>query len=41
MPREGRNPEPLGEDEEVEEITELITGDEADYVEEEETLLEE
>ncbi len=40
MEREGYNHEPLTEDEEVEEITELMTGDEADYPEEEDAALE-
>jgi len=35
IPREGQEQEPLTEDEEVEEIAELMTGDELDYVEDE------
>jgi len=37
--REGPDLSPLTEDEEVEEITELMTGDEADYVEEDDLTL--
>jgi len=35
IPRESQEHEPLAEDEEVEEIAELMTGDELDYVEDE------
>lgn len=38
--REGPELAPVTEEEEVEEITELMTGDEADYVEEEDLALE-
>jgi len=41
IPREGQGPEILTEDEEVEEIAELMTGDDLDYVEEDEVDLEE